>query len=258
MKQTVAVIIRELEALDRQQAFPQLERALERLPKHPPQDCLAAIAYWRGKVALLKNDLAEAVDQLACSARLDPQRSHGHYLLGVALARQKQWLDARQALTLSVNLEPTRLIAVEELASVHAELGDLQAAQDLLTSLPKPGRASLESLKVRVAVAQAADPRAATALVATALTGTVRLRESVLLEWVQIAGGLLLADRLDEGRVWLEALATITPATDAISNPIPRRIALIGLLLLELIQPSRADQAIWMTELRNALASSVN
>ena len=68
---------------------------------------------------------------------------------------------------------------------------------------------------------------------------------------MQMAGGLLLADRLDEGRVWLEALATITPAIDAISNPIPRRTALIGLLLLELIQPSRADQAIWITELRN-------
>ena len=62
-----------------------------------------------------------------------------------------------------------------------------------------------------------------------------RLPEALLLEWLQLAGGLQLAGLLADARAWLVALTTITPAVAATSNPMPRRMALIALLALELI-----------------------
>ena len=49
-----------------------------------------------------------------------------------------------------------------------------------------------------------------------------------------------MAGRLEDARAWLEVLGSITPSVEAMSNPVPRRTALIALLLLELIQPSNA------------------
>ena len=54
-------------------------------------------------------------------------------------------------------------------------------------------------------------------------------------------GGLLLCHRWGEARAWLEALTVQTPAVTAVSNPIPRRIAWIARLALELVQPSSID-----------------
>ena len=91
----------------------------------------------------------------------------------------------------------------------------------------------------RAQAAVQASPKALAAaqLAAAALCLDSRLPESLLLEWLQGVGGLLLAQRLKEGGAWLTALITLTPAVKATANPLPRRIALIALLALELIEP---------------------
>jgi len=68
---------------------------------------------------------------------------------------------------------------------------------------------------------------------------------------MSIAGGLLLNDQIEEGRNWLNALVTVTPAKAAIQNPIPRRVALIALLALELNFPYGVDTESLILELRN-------
>ena len=80
---------------------------------------------------------------------------------------------------------------------------------------------------------------AAAQIAAIALQRPVRLPESLLREWLQIAGGLLLAQKFTAARPWLQALTTVTADAAALANPIPRRIAWIALAALELIEPSR-------------------
>ena len=100
----------------------------------------------------------------------------------------------------------------------------------------------LRGLRARAAVQAASeDHQAAASLAAEALRLDSRLPESLLFEWLQTVGGLLLCHRWGEARAWLEALTVQTPAVTAVSNPIPRRIAWIARLALELVQPSSID-----------------
>ena len=93
----------------------------------------------------------------------------------------------------------------------------------------------------------------AASVAAQALQAPPRLPESLLLEWLQIAGGLLLAQKFSEARDWLQALATVTPDAAALANPVPRRIAWIALAALELIDPSPQPITPTLTELQNQL-----
>ena len=63
-----AVTIERLAELDRSQAFAELDIALKALPPDVPEAHRAAVAHWRGKVALLNNAIAEAIPQLALAA----------------------------------------------------------------------------------------------------------------------------------------------------------------------------------------------
>ena len=245
--------IEQLKALDRQQDFPALAAALKQLPQ--PQDLpephQAIVAYWHGKLALLEEDSAAAIAPLAQAVTLAPQSAASHYLLGSALVRQEQWLDARQALTQALQLQPTLAAARLELAAVLLALGEPAAALQLMEPLDDSSEGTLRGLRARAAVRSTADQMAAAALAADALALDSRLPESLLIEWLQIAGGLLLAGRWAEARAWLMALSGITPAVAATANPVPRRVALIVLLTLELLEPSRDRLEPWIQELRN-------
>ena len=59
-----------------------------------------------------------------------------------------------------------------------------------------------------------------------------------------------MARRWPEARAWLMALITETPASQATANPVPRRIAWLALLTLELVEPSTAALDPWLAELR--------
>ena len=89
--------VERLVELDRQQAFEKLAYALNRLPQTCPPEHSAAIAHLRGKIALIAGNTALAVQYFALAASLDSKRAANQYLLGAALVRQQQWLDARSA-----------------------------------------------------------------------------------------------------------------------------------------------------------------
>ena len=93
-----AVTIQQLAELDRIQAFAELEVVLNALPSYVPDAHRAAVAHWRGKVALVNDTIVEAIPQLALAAPLESERAANHYLLGAPLVRQQQWLDARTCL----------------------------------------------------------------------------------------------------------------------------------------------------------------
>ncbi|QNI95400.1 putative alpha-glycosyltransferase/ family 4 [Synechococcus sp. A15-127] len=239
--------------LDRQQAFAQLADALNRLPQSCPQEHSAAIAHWRGKVALIAGRTAEAVPQLALAASLASERAAYQYLLGAALVRQQQWLDACSALKRALALQPGLQPALLELATVLIAIGEpehaIKVLQPLHTSINPVVIAKRALGQVRVA--EPADEAAQIA--ALALEDSPRLPESLLREWLQITGGLLLAKKFSEARCWLQALATVTPDPAALANPIPRRIAWIALAALELIEPSPQPINPCLPELQNLL-----
>jgi tetratricopeptide (TPR) repeat protein len=115
-----AAMIERLAELDRSQAFDELDVALKALPDDVPDGHRAAVAHWRGKVALLTSAIAEAIPQLALAASLDMDRAANGYLLGAALVRQQQWLDARTCLERAVQLQPGLASARLELATAVA------------------------------------------------------------------------------------------------------------------------------------------
>ena len=251
MQHRWSATIEQLAELDRRKAFAALRPALQQLPTVFPEDHRAAITHWRGKAALMVGNLEEALPELAVAAQLDSQRAANHYLLGAGLVRQRQWLDARAALTRALKLQPALESARLELATVLLALAEPQQALELLQPLPDTADGPLRARRAQAAVDAAADPMAAAALAAKALCLDSRLPESLLLEWLQGTGGLLLAHRFQEGRAWLMALITLTPSVKAIANPVPRRIALIALLVLELLEPSTADLDPWQQQLRS-------
>ena len=93
-----AATIELLAELDRIQAFAELDVELKALPGNVPDAHRAAVAYWRGKVALVNDAIAGAIPQLALAVFLETESTANQYLLGAALVRQQQWLDARTCL----------------------------------------------------------------------------------------------------------------------------------------------------------------
>ena len=88
----------QLKALDRSRKYPELAERLKRLPPTLSQSDRALVAYWQGKLAILDGDDAQAIASLARAVALVPEHPASHYLLGAALVRAQQWLDARTAL----------------------------------------------------------------------------------------------------------------------------------------------------------------
>jgi glycosyltransferase involved in cell wall biosynthesis len=231
-----------LQELDRAQAFAQLAEALDRLPG-APVEAAGDLAYWRGKSALLLGRPAAAIASLARCVELQPGRSHAHYLLGVALARQQLWLDAAAACRRALELESGLQASALELAQVQLALGDAAEAISVLAPVadapgePDPG---LHSLRWQATLRQASLQQGPV-LIRQALALPLRLSDAVLLEWLQIAGGLLLAGEIALAAVWFQALATPTPAVAACGHPLPRRPALLLALVADLLQPKAAD-----------------
>ena len=124
IKLSLAETIDQLKALDRDLDYEQLAARLKLLPAELPLEHQAIVAFWRGKLAVLEGAFPEAIRELACSAELAPNNAAGQYLLGTALVRCEQWLDARQALTSVLELNPASAPARLELAAVHLALND--------------------------------------------------------------------------------------------------------------------------------------
>ena len=174
MQQTWSVVIEQLAELDRGQDFAALGQALQQLPSDIPEEHRPAITHWRGKTALLEDNFDVAVQQLAIATLLDFQRSANHYLLGAALVRQQQWLDARTALIQALKLKPAFEAAHLELATVHLALGEPQQALDLLQPLPDTASGPLRARCVQAAVEVSKSPLVAAQRAARARFATAR------------------------------------------------------------------------------------
>ena len=118
MKLSLDETIDQLKALDRGLHYEQLAEHLQLLPAELPAEHQAIVAFWRGKLAVLKGAYPEAIGDLAHSAELAPSNAAGKYLLGTALVRCEQWLDAHRALTSALALNPSLAAARLELAAV--------------------------------------------------------------------------------------------------------------------------------------------
>ena len=243
--------IERLAELDHSKAFAELAVELKALPLEVPEEQRAAVAHWRGKVALVNDAIAEAIPQLALAASLESERAANHYLLGAALVRQQQWLDARNCLELALQLQPALAAARLELATVCLALAEPEKALALLAPLADSPSGPLRGRRAQANVLCAQDLCVAADSAAAALRLNSRLPEALLLEWLELTGGLLLAGHQAKARSWLVALTTITPVVAATANPLPRRMALIGLLTLEMIEPLTSDLDTWILELRS-------
>ena len=231
--------INELRRLDQCNDYLQLAERLRQLPAKVPLEHQAVVSFLRGKLAVLEGDFPKAIPDLALSAQLAPQKAGVQSLLGAVMVRCEHWLDARQALRSALDINPTLVVARQELATVQLALNDPAGALRLLVSLPDSPSGPLRGHRACAAVRSSGFVTAAQAA-GEALSQDSRLPESLLLEWLQLSGGLLMAGRFQDGRAWLQVLVGITPAAKAIANPVPRRVALIALVLLELIDPSNA------------------
>ena len=243
-----------LAALDQAGDFAGLEAALARLPADPPAEALGPLAYWRGKVLLLAERYGEALEPLAEAVQRQPQRVHARYLLGVALARQALWLDAARQLRQALALQPQHAATALELAQVELALGDPAAAVAALEPVqPAPAAAQAYSLWLWRARVRAVPLAQAPALVAAAIQAPQRPGEGLLLEWFQIAAGLLLAGHFDQAEPWLEALGRPGPSLAACSHPFPRRLALLLRFGLALLQTPPTAAAELAAQLRSLL-----
>ena len=213
-----AATIERLAELDRSQAFAELDVALKALPGDVPDAHRAALAHWRGKVALVNDAIAEAIPQLALAAFLESERAANHYLLGAALVRQQQWLDARTCLERALQLQPALAAVRLEMATVCIALAEPEPALALLEPLANSPSGLMRAQRAQANVLSASDLGVAAASATAALSLNSRLPEALLLEWLQLAGGLLLAGHLADARAWLVALTTITPAVAATAN----------------------------------------
>ncbi|QNI90841.1 putative alpha-glycosyltransferase/ family 4 [Synechococcus sp. BOUM118] len=196
----------------------------------------AAAANLRGKLALLNNAIAEAIPQLALAVSLETESAANEYMLGAALVRQQQWLVARTCLQRALRLQPGLSSARLELATVLLATGEPAQALSVLQPLPHGSNLAVIAKRAQIDVQLAEYGSAAAQVAVVALQGPVRLPEPLLRERLQIAGGLLLAEKFTEARAWLQALTTVTTDPEALANPIPRRIAWIALAALELIE----------------------
>ena len=124
-----------------------------------------------------------------------------------------------------------------ELTTVLLATGESASALSVLQPLQHRSNPPLIAKRAQIQVQLAEYGSAAAHVAAVALQDPPRLPESLLRDWLQITGGLLLAEKFAEARAWLQPLTTVTPDSAALANPIPRRIALIALAAWELFEP---------------------
>ena len=77
---------------------------------------------------------------------------------------------------------------------------------------------------------------------------SVQLRQ----EWLKIAGGLLVCSYVEGARCWFNALHQQPVGASGCADPLPGRFALIGRLILNLIEPDQqVSQSFLLDQLRS-------
>jgi glycosyltransferase involved in cell wall biosynthesis/tetratricopeptide (TPR) repeat protein len=221
----------------------------------------AYVNYAMGKAWVGLAHYGAAVHPLHRCLQIQPGHSHAHYLLGYCLAQQCQWSAALAAQQRSCGLNPQLADAWYEQGRAALELGQeaLAAAALEQAVARRPHWEAAAGLwhaaRVRLALAHGAQAGAepAAALIRQLLSQALP-PQWLLLQWLELAGTLLLAGELEQARVLLEALATPSPSPAACGLPLPRRVALLLRVLIGLLVPGAAEAAQpWASALREAL-----
>ena len=167
MNHPLAARIEQLRGLNQRQAFDQLALELQRLPADLPadlpDDLAGEVEYWRGKLAVRDGDIPIAIQQLSRAIGRQQAGFASFALLGAALARKEQWLDARQVLWQALHWDASSAAVRLELASVELELGGPEVAADLLAPLQDSSTGPLRGLRARAAVQAASEDQQAAA-----------------------------------------------------------------------------------------------
>jgi curved DNA-binding protein CbpA len=104
-------------------------------PQQAGPEAIAQDAYERGLQRLEQRAFHEAVELLRAAAQLVPTESRYHAALGLALAKNPNWVrEGMQHLERAIQIQPTRAV-------YHAQLADLLLAQ----GLPLRARRAAES-----------------------------------------------------------------------------------------------------------------
>ncbi len=215
-----------------------------------------ALAYWNGKLAVMTGNHRAAIEALVQAVRHDPDRAHAWYLLGASLVRCRQWLDAKQALERALTLQPQLMPARMDLARVHYALGQVPQGFALIhPCVDQLSTRAQVSLWVQLLTASDASPEELTNWLISFPTELLCLSDTVLSQWILLAAGLQLSDDLVQARAWWILLLSRLNDHAEMASPLPSRLVLVALLLLELQAPSASSQHLshWLAQLRGAL-----
>ncbi|MEB3319608.1 MAG: glycosyltransferase [Cyanobium sp.] len=225
-----------------------------------PGDCAEAayLQYTIGKALVGLARHGEAVSPLQRSLAIDASRAHAHYLLGYCLARLRQWPAALTAQQRSCGLDPRQADSWYEQGRAALELGQeplalaaLEQALRLRSDWPA-ALALRHSAAVRLAFEQGVGAAAA-AIQAALEQGP--LPQWLLQDWCSWSGALLLAGELEQARTLLAGLTQCAATPQACTRPLPRRFALLLLLVVELLLPADDPEEArhWAGQLRESL-----
>lgn len=221
----------------------------------------AYLHYAIGKAWVGLSNFEAAVHPLQCCLHIQPSHSHAHYLLGYCLAQQCQWSAALAAQQRSCGLNPQLADAWYEQGRVALELSQealaVAALEQAVVRRPDwlAATALWHSARVRLALVHGEEGgvQCAAALIRQVLSQDL-LPPWLVLQWLELAGSLLLAGELLQARVLVEALATPCPSAAACGLPLPRRPALLLRVLLELLEPGPPEVVQpWASALRESL-----
>ena len=215
----------------------------------------AYLLYLIGKGLVGLDDYATALAPLHRCLLLQPGHGHAHYLLGYCLAHQGQWPAALEAQQHSCGLDPQLADSWYEQGRAALELGgDALAAAALEKAVRlrpdwQAASALLQAARVKVALAQGLE---AAAVAIREARAAAPLPHWLLRQWCELAGATLLAGQLTKARPVLNALAWRAPHLADAGHPLPRRLALLLLALIELLEPGPPEQAVRLAaELRD-------
>lgn len=244
----------QLVSLDKAGNIKGLATLLASLPDDPPDEMEPHLNYWRGKCAVVAERFSDAVPFLSNVVIKQPRRAHAHYLLGVCLVRGGHWLDARTILEKALTLKPLHDATARELVTVYMHLADYDNCVVRIAPLTKKKSPdpALISAYWRSRIMAESDHISAAFLVREALQQDLKLSSTLLKEWLRIAGGLLVNRQFKSARTWFCCLQYQTFSIESCSNSFPGRFALVGRLIVELID---FDDSISLDELISQLRS---
>jgi glycosyltransferase involved in cell wall biosynthesis/tetratricopeptide (TPR) repeat protein len=218
----------------------------------------AYLNYVIGKALVGLGRFDKALIRLDLCLQVKPDHGHANYLLGYCFAQRCDWPGALAAQQRACGFSPQIPDAWYEQGRAALELGQYALAVAALEQAVqrRPGWQGAAALlhSARVQRELEGGGGGAAVLICEALSAHELPPQWLIMEWLELAGSLLLAGDFRQSRVLLEALACPRPSLACSGFPLPRRLALLLRVLTELLDPG--PQALlqpWTSALRESL-----